>query len=359
MRTPGFVTSLKHELGCVAPEYRERIEKVGGLSSNELLKLVGSPSQDPAMTEPVHATDRNVSIMGDIMHCDELVGEHAIKHGEVAFVILAGGAGTRAGGPKAFMKIPHVETSLLAWKLMQGGDMPIWIMTSPDTLQAVGDHISQLSLSPKTSGRIFTQFEGYRLTPDNRISWVNQGVPDLHPLGTGDLGPALLDAKVFDDYPNVKWAYVCNVDNVMADPYDGLVGFHIRHNMPITCEVVDREKEDKGGVLAWVGREGKRLQIVEDWRLPQGFSDAALFHNTNTMLFNVDVLKADVKWRWHRTRKETKGKIVVQHERIIQQYTEEYDTSYVRFPRFGRYAPVKTQEDLALVGQQLRATRFK
>jgi len=347
-KEPGFTRSLREELVQVSPDFQVRVHRPGALSDAELMALTMRHDADPAMYHPEPVNASGVSILGDVTPADEAMGMSAIKRGEVAMVVLAGRA------PKLLAKIPGVDTSMLAWKLMQGGDMPVWIMVAPDQLAPAEHHIKQLVLSPNLRGTLFTQFEGYRLTPDNRMAWVAPGVPDLGPLGNGDLGPALHEAGILAEHPNVKWVFICNVDNVMASPHEGLIGLHIRHRAPITCEVVDLHPDDRGGVLARV--EGYR-QLAEDWRLPSGFAKPGMFYSTNTMLVNVEVLQTHFAWRWHRIRREVGNRLVVQHERLLQQYTEEFGAVYVRVPRDMRYVSAKTTAGLEEAGKAILRTR--
>jgi len=355
VREPGFTRSLREELSQVLPEFQARVHRQGALTDEELVRMTTRQDADPAMYLPDHPDEKSVFTADSITAVDELTGEQMIKEGQVAFIILAGGAGTRAGGPKVFAQIPHVETSLLAWKLMQGGDMPIWIMTSPDMLNSVAHHMKSLALSPKTRGTIFTQFEGYRLSPDNRLALIAPGVPDLYPLGHGDVGPALVEGGVLDENKDVKYAFICNVDNVLGSPHAGLLGFHKRQGADVTCEVIDRRPGDKGGVIAVVNN---RLQVAEDWRLPTGFADQAKWHNTNSMIVDIGVLRANIEWRWHRVRKHVGSRLVIQHERLLQQYTEEFPTQFVHVPREARYQAIKNADDLEEAGRVLSGYRY-
>jgi UDP-N-acetylglucosamine pyrophosphorylase len=205
------------------------------------------------------------------------------------------------------------------------------------------------------NGCIFEQFEGYRLTPDNRLQIGTTGLPELYPLGHGDVGPALVENGVLDDNPLVEYAYICNVDNVMASPHPGIIGRHIRTGAPVTCEVVRRRKNDKGGCLAWVNNH---LQIAEDFRLPRGFAETSRWHNTNTMIINTSVLRSEIPWRWHRVRKHIDNRIVVQYERFLQQYTEEYRSDFLEVPRDVRYCPIKEPSDLKRAGKLVSSYRF-
>jgi UTP--glucose-1-phosphate uridylyltransferase len=348
--------NLQHELTQVDPRIQARVRRARGLTETELCSLTTRPDADPAMYHPFQADSGDVIDSSDITALNEAMGDRAILEGEVAFCILAGGVGTRMGTPKAFAKIPGVNTSLLAWKIMQGGGMPTWIMTSAGGMSAIAGHMRELVMPPNTDITLFEQFEGYRLTPDNRLARTEAGHPILYPLGHGDVGPALVESGVLDDHPKVKWVVVANVDNVMGSPHAGLIGRHIVGTHHVTCELVQRERSDRGGVLAWVN---ERLQIAEDFRLPNGFAEAALYHNTNTMIFNVEALRWPIPWRWHRVAKRVGAQQVIQYERLLQQYTEECDTAYVRTPRPARYMAVKTPDDLVKAGELLTSYQFK
>lgn len=355
MKKPGFAGSLTRDLEGVSVEVGKATDHPNGLSYKELVSLTTRPDADPALYLPDHATEKDVSDWSDVTPADELRGEQAIKEGEVAFVVLAGGAATRFGEPKMFARLPSVGLSLLGWKLLQAGNMPTWIMTSPKYTQEIHDHITKLALPTGLNGTIFEQFRGLRLTPDNRISYVN-GEPEFYPLGHGDVGPALVENGVLDENPGVKYIYVCNVDNVLGSPHPGIIGRHIRKAGKVTCEVVERLEKDRGGCVAWVNNQ---LQIAEDFRLPAGFAEEAKYLNTNTMIIDVDVLKWPIPWRWHRVRKQVDGRIVIQYERLIQQYTEECSSEFLAVPRSARYCPIKEPEDLDRASQVLESYRFR
>lgn len=356
MKDPGFLTSLKEELSSVDDAVSVRVHRPGGMTDNVLVSLATRVDSDPAMYHPGQASPKDIASFDSVSEDDERVGNELIGSGKVALAVLAGGAGTRMGAPKLFARIPGPNVSLLAWKLLQAGDMPVWVMTSPDMAKETQRHVSALTLPPGMRGVIFDQFEGYRLTPDNRLSLVAPGIPELHPLGHGDLGNALYTSGILADNPQVKHVIVCNVDNVLASPHPGVLGHHLRSGRKVTCEVVERDRSDSGGVLAWVD---DRLQVVESFRLPDGFSDDAPYHNTNTMVIDVDVLERPVAWRWHRVRKVVNNRLVVQHERLLQQYTEEFETNFVCVPRDARYMPVKTHEQLAAAGAAVLQHEFR
>jgi UTP--glucose-1-phosphate uridylyltransferase len=350
---------LQHDLSDVLPQYQQRVHRPGGMTDAELVALVSRPDADPAMYHPDYADTKCViDALTEVTPEHEALGEQALKDGTVAFVVLAGDvswSSSLLGGPKAFAKLPTVGLSLLGWHLLQAGQMPVWVMTTPDMSQLFLHHVSALAVPMGLNGTLFEQFEGYRLNPDNSVQTFGHGVPGLYPLGHGDMGPALVESGVLDDNPQVKHVVVCNVDNVLGGPHAGIIGHHISRQRKVTCEVVEKQPSDRGGVLAWVN---SRLQIAEDFRLPEGFAGASRYYNTNTMVIDVDVLRWPIPWRWHRVSRRAGEGIVIQYERLLQQYTEECETDFVLVPRAARYLPVKTSDDLAHADQVLAAYRF-
>jgi UDP-N-acetylglucosamine pyrophosphorylase len=286
----------------------------------------------------------------------------AIQAGQVAFVVLSGGRGTRVGGPKPFMRLPSLGITLISNKLAQSLvttpwgqliEVPIWFMTSPDLMKRFELYLN--GISPlATNTIVFEQFESYRLRPDNRLDFVSPGVPDMYPLGHGDVGPALVESGVLDENPNVKYCYIVNCDNVLASPDPYILSHHIESGAKVTCEVIDRNKNDQGGVIVW---NDNKLQVVESFRLPDGLIETAPFHNTNSMIINVDVLRTELPWRWYRVRKQVDKRLVIQYERLIQQYTQEFDAQYVVVPREQRYLPIKTEADLMIADHALNGNR--
>lgn len=358
---PGFVKELRLDLDRIKPEYKTRVERTGGLSEQKLLSLV-------CATPPTWDVDIEHAQESDVDRYENLTswqaGVDAVRAGEVAFVVLAGGAGTRAGGPKPFMRLPKLGITLMANKLMQSGftthdgevvQAPTWFMTSPELMERFANHLVGLVPQPN-EGVVFEQFESYRLRPDNRIDFVDQGVPDFYPTGHGDVGPALIESGVLDEHPNVKHCVIVNCDNVMASLDPVLLSHHIESGTHVTCEIIEKQKGDNGGVIAWY--DGK-LQVIEAFRLPEGFADEAKYHNTNSLIVSVEALRSNIDWKWHRVRKQVGTRLVVQHERLIQQYTETFPTKYVVVPRAQRYLSIKSEADLMRADEVLNGNRVR
>lgn len=357
---PGFLTSLKSDLEIVKPDYQDKLKRSGGMTTNKLVNLVATSTCSDLIIHAEHPTHMDVTPYNSIDAECELIGRNAIKAGEVAYVILAGGAGTRLSEPKALLRIPGLGMSLLANKLAHATITNIhsvepivaphvWIMTSPSLTKELMIHLT--SLIPGVNGIVFEQFESFRLRPDNSLDLLGDGNPDLYPTGHGDLGPALIENKMWDlpEHSNIKYVLVTNVDNV-RNVFDPLViGHHIVNKNKITCEVVKRDKDDLGGSLAW---SDGTLQVVESFRLDDDFVKESKYHNTNTMILNKEVLEKHIDWKWYRIRKKVGNKLAVQYERLLQQYTAEYKTDYILVDR-DSYLPVKIEKDLEIVATLL------
>jgi UTP--glucose-1-phosphate uridylyltransferase len=122
---------------------------------------------------------------------------------------------------------------------------------------------------------------------------------------------------------------------------------------------------DKGGIPVWAdtqedaGHGPRRLQVLEEFRLPGGFDAAAVrVFNTNTFLVRADGLGTPVRWSWFEVEKKVGERTAVQFERLLQELTSAMPAAYVRVPRDGaggRFLPVKDHDELARRRDDIRA----
>lgn len=352
---PSSASDIRLDIESIKPEIRQKLQRKGSLTEKHFISLISSPPSDTL--DPEHP-NKNDFIERDTLE-EWRVGAEAVKNGEVAYVVLAGGHGIREGEPGAFMRLPKLGMTLMANKLFTSSAVTpdgkrvqpeLWYMTSTDMLERMANHLCGLSFS----GVVFDQYEAYRLNAIDRIEFKEPGVPYTSPTGTGDVGPALVESGLFGEFPKVKHCVITNCDNVLASLDLEILSRHIVNGNQVTCEAVERRQNERGGVVVWADN---RLQIVESFRLPiDGFEDAE-YLNTNSMIINVDALKADVQWRWHRVRRRIENKIVVQYERFIQQYTEQFKAEFILVDRDKRYLPVKAEADLAGADEVLNVNK--
>lgn len=341
--TVSLIERYQKSLQNIPSQIREDVNRHGGLSEDALLKLILHP-QDHTIESPLEPNPGAVKIV-----CDKQTyecGHHTILDGKVAYCILAGGAGTRIGEPKALLKLPGLGMSLLTLKLFQSkGSGPIWIVTNDQTRDQIVDHVrSQVGLDQDRI-KFINQYQSYRLTPDNQISFKENGEIDLYPCGHGDLFPALFHSGVLKEFNRAGGRYVSvvNVDNVLGSLDPLSVGRHVNCAAKVSCEVVEKTDEDSGGVLCDVHGS---LQIVESFRINGVDPRTFRWLNTNTFIFNSDLELSSLGKLWNRVQKKSGDKLVIQHERLLQEITSVFETCYFKVERIDRFFPIKTMHDL-------------
>lgn len=347
MKKFGFEHSFLADLQKVQPEVKSSVNRPGGLSDEKLLNLLVDP-QDYTVPVPVPVQDTFVKFYHDKIDYYTEIGEESLHKKEVAYCILAGGAGTAVSGAKALLKIPELDMSLLTLKIFQAvGEGPIWIFTSPALRKQIEEHVSLLTGIDHSRIHYLEQFESYRLTPDNRIIFKDDK-PDLYPCGHGDLFPVLARNETYSNFISSggKYVYVVNVDNVFASLDAAILGHHIDTNSRVSCEVVKRKENEYGGVLV---DSAEGVQIAELFRLNE--LDLAQFTwlSTNSYIFNTDINVSALGKTWHRVKKTINNRIVIQHERLIQEITLAYDTTFIGISRPERFMPIRDLDDLNIV----------
>ncbi len=114
----------------------------------------------------------------------------------------------------------------------------------------------------------------------------------VHPVGHWYEVPNLLLngvlARLLDERPGLRYLLLHNIDTLGAWADPALLGLHIDSGAAMTCEVIAREMEDRGGGLA---RVDGRLRLVEGLALPEERLEFELsYYNTNTMWITIDAL---------------------------------------------------------------------
>jgi UTP--glucose-1-phosphate uridylyltransferase len=288
-------------------------------------------------------------------------GVNAVRRGEVAQIVLAGGMATRFGGVvkaalpavdgRSFLEIKLSQTHALENHL--DAEIPVALMTSFATDDVVRAHVTQHALGDPV---VFHQFVSLRLELDGEIFRDDSGKPSLYAPGHGDLFQALRRACVLAALRErgVRVVTVSNVDNLGARVEPTVVGMHLLSGRPVTCEVA-RKEGDMGGAPV---RIDGRLQLLEGPRFPNGFDQELVpVFNTNTALFDLDALDRDYDLTWLYVRKDAGGRTAVQVERVYHEVSAFVATTYLEVPRRGprgRFFPIKTPADLDRAQGDLR-----
>ena len=286
----------------------------------------------------------------------EELGMNALRNGECAMVVLAGGMATRMGGVvkslvealpgKRFLDLRLAELATLEQR--SGRRVPLWLMTSQATdatiTQALGANADVDYLAT------FTQFLSARLTKGGDIFLTKAGEPSLHSPGHGDLPDALRKSGLLSRFVERggKYLTIANIDNLGASLDPTIIGYHIKHGKPATCEVVDKLGTDKGGIPA---RHNDRPVVLEEFRIPPGFDPATVrVFSTNTFHVSAEALvNASIDWSYFTVEKKVEGEVAIQFERLLGELTSYLDTQFLRLPREGaasRFLPVKDYEEL-------------
>jgi len=358
------MASLAEELTTLPADVRQRLDR-HGFDSARLLRLgerlARGEDDSGVVTGKIEAPYAGDVVQlpepGSAEHARyEALGTQALRAGQVALVVLAGGMATRMGGVvkalvealpgKTFLDIRLAEIAALKQKF--GVAPPLWLMTSDATdagiRAALGDKLDGESIA------CFVQGLSLRLTPEGGLFVDDEGKPSEHAPGHGDLPDALKASGLLAKFVarGGKTLLLTNLDNLGGTLDPVLVGFHLAHGKPVTSEVVDKLDEDRGGIPVRV--DGK-LRILEEFRIPASFDPRTVrVFNTNT--FQLDaaaILELEMDWRFFTVKKKVQGKPVVQFERIVNEITDVLGTVYLRMPRSGaaaRFLPVKDPEEL-------------
>jgi UTP--glucose-1-phosphate uridylyltransferase len=289
------------------------------------------------------------------------LGAEALRRGEVAQLILAGGMATRFGGVVKAV-VPAVDgISFLEAKLAQtaslersyGCTVPIALMTSFATDAEVRALVARRGLGEPY---VFHQFVSLRLDEGGELFREEGSRASPYAPGHGDLLEAIRSSGVLGSLRErgVRVVTVSNVDNLGARVDPVVIGMHLKAGTPLTCEVA-RKEGDPGGAPV---RVDGRLQLVEGPRFPPGFDQASVpVFNTNTALVSVEALAREVALTWLYVRKDVEGRTAVQLERVYHELSRHVATTYLEVPRRGprgRFLPIKTPEDLERSRDDLR-----
>ena len=323
----------------------------GTEARNRLQGTVEPPAPGDVVDAPVAGTPEHARL--------EALGLEALRRGEVALCVLAGGMATRMGGVvkalafalpgRTFLDLRLAENAHL--ERLGGHKVPLWLMTSEPTdgpiRAALGDRLDGDYLAT------FEQFVSPRLTntPGSVGIFLGEdGQPSVHATGHGDLPDALRASGLLDKFleRGGKIVVIANIDNLGATVDPAILGFHLDHGGPLTVEVVDKVGSDRGGgPVRW---NGKPI-ITEEFRLPTGFDPATVpVFNTNTFLVSAPALQTlDMEWTYVEVEKSIGAHKAVQFERLLGEITAGLPSRFLRVPREGvasRFLPVKDMAEL-------------
>lgn len=211
-------------------------------------------------------------------------GETALRNGEVGFILVAGGQGTRLGfelpkgmypiGPLSGRTLFQMMTDLVRARSQHyGAPIPVYLMTSPATDRETREHAveeQQFGLAPDQL-QIFCQ--GTMPAVDDKTGKCllkSRSELFLSPDGHGGLLKAFTAHGCLDDAEKrgIKYLFYCQVDNPLAQICDPvLIGLHILNQSQLTSQVV--RKQDPLQRVGNVVQVDGRTMIIEYSDLPE------------------------------------------------------------------------------------------
>jgi UDP-N-acetylglucosamine/UDP-N-acetylgalactosamine diphosphorylase len=327
------------------------------------------------------------------------VGEELVRAGKTAFLVVAGGQGSRLGfeGPKGMYPASPLRRlslfALLAEKILAAkrwyGIRPLWlIMTSRANRQATQEFFEKEDFFGlgRESVVFFPQAMLPALYPDGRLVLAPDGGLFLSPNGHGGVVEALRREGLLDRLAaeGVEELFYFQVDNPLVTVPDPVfLGFHRRAGAEVSSKVVRKvSPEEKLGAVALAGG---RPCVVEYSDLPSPLMHARgpdgelafLQGSIAIHIFNVGFLRrADLSLPYHLARKRVRTlnpacpQADIQEEEVIKMETFVFDTIplagrvlFFEVERAEEFAPLKNREgvdsvETCIQGQVEKAARW-
>ncbi len=357
------------EINQMNKEKQEKIIKqINEIDFNEINKLYNLTQNKKSIkngkVEPIDYINPEKLTKEEKEKAQKL-GEEVIKNNQYAVVTMAGGQGTRLGwkGPKGTYKLDIGEKGKYIFEILTEnlkkckdiyGILPYWyIMTSEQNYDETVSFLNEHNFFgyEKEKIKFFMQGELPMLTEDGKIV-IEDNQIKTGSNGNGGVYSAMKEHKIIDDMKekNIKWVYICGVDNIMVNPIDPLfIGETILNNMQIASKSVAKAyPEEKVGVFC--KRDGKPsiveyIELSEEMRNLKNENGALVYGEANFIshFYNIEAIDKIINFSlpYHIAKKNDLYKF----EMFIFDAFEYFDNMLVmRVKREDEFAPIKNKE---------------
>lgn len=295
------------------------------------------------------------------------IGENIIKKNEFAVVTMAGGQGTRLGwkGPKGTYKLDIGEKEkyifeILTENLMKAKELyeilPYWyIMTSKQNYKETVTFLEEHNFFgyEKDKIKFFMQGELPMLTEDGKIV-IEENKIKTGSNGNGGVYVAMKNQNIINDMKskNVKWVYICGVDNIMVNLISPIfIGETIKNNMQIASKSVAKAyPEEKVGVFCKRNNKPSTVEYIElseEMREKRNENGDLAYGEANIIshLLSIEAIEkvTNYELQYHIAKKNGLYKF----ETFIFDAFENFDDMLVmRVKREDEFAPIKNKEGI-------------
>ena len=331
--------------------------------------------------EPIKYVDKNKLNSKQKSELEKL-GEKVLRQNQYAVVTMAGGQGTRLGwkGPKGTFKLDVGKDGKYIFEILAetlkkttskyGKEVYWYIMTSIDNNNETVKFFEEHNYFGYNKEKVkffiqnilpLTDFDGNILfDKDLKVKEASDG--------NGGVFEALKKSKMLDDMKlhNIKWVYVCGVDNIMANMVDEiLLGLAIKNNVPSASKSVKKaypeekvgifcKKNGKPAIIEYIDMDEKMIYAEDE----QG---ELLYGESNIVghLFNIESLEKMTNYNFdYHCAKKKNSYIDENLQEVITEEPNTYkyeafifdgfeyleDMVILRVNRKEEFAPIKNQK---------------
>ena len=239
----------------------------------ELMKRLFKSSQDQGQNEDsVNLKQSEIITLSEREKKDKEalpLGEEALRNGEVAAFLVAGGQGSRLGfdGPKGIYPVTPVKykslfqnqaEKLLALARKYGRIIPWYIMTSKTNHQQTSDYFKKENYFgyPPEKIKFFMQDMLPAVDYKGKLILDKKDHIFENPNGHGGSIKALWDSGAVTEMEEngIKYIFYFQVDNVLVNICDPFyLGYHIDGNAQVSNKVVRKvNAEEKMGIICMI-----------------------------------------------------------------------------------------------------------